>query len=397
MKKFLRLLLVTYIALSLMGCSASKQMRPFATASDSSASSEEAPTVASPVIYDSTMYSISLPSVKETVTAEDGTDLFVLSFQHPQVFLGDQALEEKIVGDLQNRNRSIHTDAAEIEAQARLDYPQSEYWTGYFIDRSYTPTRLDHAVLSLFANSTSYRGGPHPSLVTDSVTFDLETGDVMCLDDILTSECTPDILYQLVLKSLSTQEKDLYYDYADALGDRFTGELHSIQDWYFSRNGLCFHFAPYDIAPYSSGTIIAELPYQNLNGILKEKYFPMDVSHATGSMYAETLTDDTRNRFDHVASVPLCDHGADVLLYSDASVTDIRIESGWRYSDNDQYISGAIVFAASSMNVGDAIHLTANLDEEDTVLRLVYYADGQEYSAFITYDQTDHSVKLSNS
>ena len=396
MKRIFALLTAGCLALSLAGCGAKPSARSNVEATGINAASNDTPSPTTPVESMATMRAIVLPSTKESVTAEDGTTLFTLSFQQTQLILGNALLEEKIIGDLQTRNGSIISSAAELEAQAQLDYPESEFWSEYFIDISYTPTRLDSAVLSLFGNFFSYCGGPHPSLITDSVTYDLESGDVLWLEDILTPECTSDTLYQLILQSLSTQAEDLYYDYADALGDRFTGELHSIQDWYFSRSGLCFHFAPYDIAPYSSGTIIAELPYSSLEGILKEKYFPYEVPTSTGSMYAETYSEDDSERFSYIANIPLCEDGNDVLLYPDATITDLRIESGWRYADNNQYISDATIFAASTMNVGDAIHLTADLAGDETLLRLVYHADGQEYSAFITYDTLADSVLLSN-
>ena len=113
------------------------------------------------------------------------------------------------------------------------------------------------------------------------MTYDLSTGELIYLDEILDPASSADTLFQLLKKQLSAQEDDLYYDYEDALRDRFTGELHSIRTWYFSRNGLCFHFAPYDIAPYSSGTIIAEIPYSELSGVLLEKYMPVEVPDAT--------------------------------------------------------------------------------------------------------------------
>lgn len=396
MKKLLAFIAAGCLALGLSGCGAVQPEQPALSVPTADSSTRDIPTVTTPVDTPLPMHAIVLPTVKETVSAEDGTALFSLSFQQAQVILHDLSLEEKIIGDLQTRMGPVLSDAAEIEAQAQLDYPENEYWSEYFIDISYTPTRLDQAVLSLFGNSFSYSGGPHPSLGTDSVTYDLQTGDVMFLDDILTPECTPNTVYQLILKSLDDQAEDLYYDYADALGNRFTGELHSIQDWYFSRTGLCFHFAPYDIAPYSSGTIIAELPYSSLVGVLKDQYFPTELPQATGSMYAETYLEDDSERFTFIAEVPLNEDGYDVLLYPDAAVTDLRIESGSRYSDSNQYIAGATVFAASTVNVGDAIRLTANLNDEDTVLRLVYHADNQEYSAFITYDEVGDSILLTN-
>lgn len=394
MKKLLSFITVCCLILALSGCDTVQPKQSFDPPPSLDVATNDTPIVRETTDTVVPMYAIALPSVKETVSADDGTLLFSLSFQHTQVMLHNQALEEKIIGDLQTRMGSVISAAAQIEAQAQQDYPRNEYWSEYFIDISYTPTRLDQAVLSLFGNSFSYSGGPHPSLTTDSVNYDLETGDVMFLDDILTPECTSDTLYQLILKSLAEQKSELYYDYADALADRFTGDLNNIPDWYFSRNGLCFHFSPYDIAPYSSGTIIATLPYDALKGVLKDKYFPSESYRATGSMYAETYIEDDSERFDYITEVALSETDTEILLYPDATVTDLRIESGSRYTENNQYFANATVFAASTMNVGDAIRLTADLTAGDTVLRLVYHADDQEYSSFITYDAEGDAIVL---
>lgn len=396
MKKFLASVMAGLLILSLSGCSAAPSEQRCTPPTASYDFIKDVPSVTDPENTAFPMKAIVLHTVKESVHADDGAELVSLSFQRAQIILHDQDLEEKIISDFQSRTEPILSKLSQIEAQAQLDYPENEYWSEYFIDLSYTPTRLDQAVLSLFGNTSSYCGGPHPSLVTDSVTYDLHTGEPLCIDDILTPECRSDTIYQLILKNLEKRAEDLYYDYADVLANRFTGELRHIQDWYFSRSGLCFHFAPYDIAPYSSGTVIAELPYSSLAGILQEKYFPSEPLPATGSMYAETITEDDNERFTYIADVSLCEEGNKVLLYPDATVTDIRIESGFRNSDNDQYIAAATIFAASTMNVGDAICLTDNLESEDTVLRLIYHSGGQEYSSFITYDSVGDSIALTN-
>lgn len=395
MKKFVAWIAALCAALSLTGCHYGKANNSSAPLTLLADSTRDTPSITEPSKLTVPMNAIALPSVKETVTAEDGTKLFSLSFQRTQVMLPNAASEETILSDLQSRNSSILENAYQIEALAHSDYLESEYWNSYFVDIAYTPTRLDQTVLSLFGNTSSYSGGPHPSLITDSVTYDLETGKVLYLDDILTPECSSDTLFQLILKHLEPQAADLYYDYSDALADRFTGQLHSIQDWYFSRSGLCFHFAPYDIAPYSSGTVIAELPYSILTGILDEKYFPNDTS-ATGSMYAEAYTDDASKRFSNVVDVLLYENGNEVLLYSDAAVTNLRIEAGFRYTESNQYVAVSTVFAANIMNVGDAIHLIANLESIDTVFRLVYHSEGKEFSSFITYDSIGDSILLAN-
>lgn len=342
------------------------------------------------------MHAIVLPSVTETVFAEDGAELFRMTYQKAQLILNGTDVEDIITGDLQSRMGRVISDAADIEALAQADYPEAENWSAYFVSVGYTPTRLDQAVMSLFGNLSSYSGGPHPSLVTDSVTYDLKTGEVLTLDKILREDCTGEALSALIISSLDDVKDELYYDYDTVLKDRFSGDLRSITDWYFSRNGLCFHFSPYDIAPYSSGTVIAEITYSNLSGVLLEQYLPVPIEDATGSMYAESYLQDDDERFTFTADVIVDDNGSDVLIYSDATVTDVRIETGTWYSDGSQYAATSTIFAADSVGIGNAIRLRADLTDEDTVFRLVYRSGDREVSAFIVYDESGDSILLAH-
>lgn len=395
MKKLLALIACGCLALTLTGCNDMKPAASQTPEADTVPSINDTYSAIDTTEISARMQAVTLPQIKETVCADDGSTLFSLSFQQIQLTMHSSELEERIADHFQKRTDTLLTYASQIESQARADYPDNEYWSEYFIETSYTPTRLDQTVLSLFGSTSSYSGGTHPSLETDSVTYDLQTGNMLFLDDLLTAECTPDRLYRLVLNSLESQADELYYDYADVLGDRFTGEFHSIQDWCLSRTGLCFHFAPYDIAPYSSGTIIAELPYSTLTGILNQHYFPEELPAATGSIYAETYIEDDSERFEFIADVALCEDGSEILLYPDATVTDLRIESG-TLSDYSEYTSGSTVFAASTLSVGEAIHLSADLESKDRFFRLVYRSDSKEYSAFITYDELGDSILLTN-
>lgn len=401
MKKLLAVLLSLSLILALVGCNAPAQDIPQKIATGPAPTAPEDPTEPvteplHPIEASQPMHAISLPVVTETVCNDEGVQLLSFSFQRAQLFLENEEAAEKILGDLQAQIGPLVTAAEDLEALAREEQPVSENWSPYFIEIAYTPTRLDHAVLSLFGNQSSYSGGPHPSVVTDSVTYDLQTGETLYLNELLDADCTAQQLCQKIISVLSQQADNLYYDYQEALLDRFTVDLHSIRDWYFSKNGLCFHFDPYDIAPYSSGTIVAEIPYSELTGILQEKYLPGEVPNATGSMYAEAYLEDDTERFNTIAQVALQDDGTDILLYSDAPVTDVRIETGFRYSDTQQYIAETVVFAADTVDIGDAIRLTADLSNPETLYRLVYHSAGQEYSAFITYDDIGDSILLTN-
>ncbi len=342
------------------------------------------------------MHAISMPIVKQHTYADDGSIVFTRTYQQIQLILHGTDVETAITEDLKIRIGYLLSGSADTENNALADYDGSEYWNPYFTDMLYTPTRLDQAVLSLFGNHSSYSGGVHPTSVSESVTYDLETGKALMLGDILVEGYPGESLSELIAASLADQAEELYHDYEEVLDDRFSGNYSGITSWYFSKTGLCFHFSPYDIAPYSAGTIIAEVPYENLAEVLKPQYLPAEPQEATGSMYAESYLEDDEERFSFIADVPLEEGGTKILLYPDATIADLRIEQGVRYADGSNYIATATVFAADSIGLGNAIAVTADFAQEETVLRLVYCSNGQEVSAFIVYDAEGDSVILSH-
>ena len=342
------------------------------------------------------MHAIVMPTVSQDTLADDGTVLFTRSYQRIQLILNGSDVETVIASDLEKRMNSTLSGSAEIESFAREDYTDPEFWTPYFTDISYTPTRIDQSVLSLFCNYSSFSGGIHPSLVTESVTYDLSTGNSLKLGDILIDSYSGADLSTLISSILAPVSDELYYDYETYLQDIFSVNLNNISNWYFSRTGLCFHFEPYEIAPYSSGTITATIPYGDLNGILREQYLPEELPEATGSMYAEAFLADDVERFTFLAEVELNTNGTEILLHPDATVTDVRIETGIWYADGSRYIPVSTVFAADSVGLGNGILITADLSEDAPVLRLVYSSGGQEVSAFIVYDEAGDAILLAH-
>jgi hypothetical protein len=233
-------------------------------------------------------------------------------------------------------------------------------------------------------------------LTTESVTYDLATGNALKLGDILADTIDSASLCTLISTALSPMADELYYDYEACLQDIFSVNFNSIHNWYFSRSGLNFHFAPYEIAPYSSGTIIATIPYEQLSNILREAYFPTAQPEAIGSLYAEFFLPDDTERFSFLAEVELDPDGISVLIHPDATVTDVRIERGEWSSDGSRYIPVSTVFAADTVELGNGIVITADLSSDQPALRLVYNSGGQEVAAFIVYDEAGDAVLLTH-
>lgn len=399
MKRILAVLLCVCLALSAVGCASDPvdiTTEPTSATAPSMVIEPTTEPYISPDIIEP-MHAIVMPTVTENTLADDGTVIFTRSYQQIKLILNGAESETIIASDLQARMNGVLSGAADIETYAKEDYQLApEYWSPYFIDVTYTPTRIDRSVISLFANHSSYSGGPHPSLITESVTYDLTTGAVLTLGDILVDGYTGTDLCALIIEALAPMSDDLHYDYETSLQDRFSGDYSNVASWYFSGTGLCFHFSPYDIAPYSSGTIIATIPYEDLNGVLNDQYLPAEPLEATGSMYAELYLPDDSERFSFTADVEIEKDGTQLVLYPDATVTNVRIESGTWYSDGSQYVPVSTVFAADSIGLGNAIVITADLSETAPVLRLVYQSGDQEVSAFIVYDAEGDSILLAH-
>lgn len=397
MKKLLAALLCLCLLFSLAGCGTSPDNgKPDGTNPSGDVILPSPSEPFHPDHLDLPMHAIALPAISQATAADDGTVIFTRSYQQIQLILNGKDIEGVITADLKKRMNNALADAELIEEYAREDYPDTEYWNPYFMNISYTPTRIDQAVLSLFCNYSTYSGGSHPSVATESVTYDLVTGDALLLGDILVENYSGMELSNLIGSVLSANADELYYDYQSILQDLFRVNLNGIQNWYFSRSGLCFHFAPYEIAPYSSGTITATIPYGELSGVLRDQYLPMPIPNATGSMYAETFLQADTERFTFLADVVLDADGTEILLHPDATVTDVRLEIGTWISDGTRYNPTATVFAAGSVGLGNGIHLKADLSAGAPALRLVYRSGDQEVSAFIVYDETGDTILLSH-
>lgn len=119
---------------------------------------------------------------------------------------------------------------------------------------------LDEEKITFQVNISSYLGGAHPVSLSRPFTFDLLTGTVLTLDNILRPGCTDSVM-PVIIRALARQ-LDVPVSGLDRAGI-FTSQLTYPGQPYICKNTLYFHYNPYDIAPYSSGMIdVAVYPYE---------------------------------------------------------------------------------------------------------------------------------------
>lgn len=166
------------------------------------------------------------------------------------------------------------TDRDNAIAQGR------RYASGYPYD--YTLKLFDayatSGALSLQFMASAYLGGAHPMSSRFTYTFDLETGALLTLADLIDDENAQakDSLINAFTQALRSEMPDLP-DPAGNIRSVFDGTQTQTY-WYLTRDGLAITFPPYAIAAYGAGYITALVPYNALYGLVDAAWLPPDRS-----------------------------------------------------------------------------------------------------------------------
>jgi hypothetical protein len=147
-----------------------------------------------------------------------------------------------------------------------------------------------------------------------------------------------------------------------------------VDSWYLSDTGLCFYFAPYEIAPYNAGTVVAQIPYELLNGLLKDAYFPEEQVDLAGTVTVTGFSQADLSGYTQFAELILDPKGDELLLCVDGAVKNLRIEVG-QWQKDGTFITEATVFASATLCQTDALMLQLSSSEFD-VIRVTYESDG---------------------
>ena len=348
MKKLLCFTLITCILLIACGCNRSDEIASTTTPAVST----------EPISINSRMAAVSLPAITEApLVADDGTVLFSYTYQGIAFTLDGQETADQIIIDFLNRVDATRGAAESVAEAAKSAYTGASNWTPYVFRTTYNPTRLDRIVLSLFGNSVTYSGGAHPELTCVSANYNMLTGETLTLGSILAHVDSVEPLCNLVISTLATQaeEKHLRNGYEADIRQRFAGEESYDEAFYFSENGLCFYFAPYEIAPYSSGVIIAEIPYSDLSGIIADEYFPGEKQIITSNMEVNEFNPENASNYNQISELILDPEGEMYILTVDNCAFNIRINVKLP-AYNDSYTA----YAARFLNPGDGIVIQVN-------------------------------------
>lgn len=378
--KIITILLCAALILALAGCKS--EPNPDATqvtTQDTTAVTTAETTVPSytdpSVVYHAPMAAVALPIVTESSKADDGTTLFTYTYQDMTLFLPEALVAEDICVDYLNRLDAVHNTARRLHTAAVSDYTGQDDWQPHSVQVLYQPMRFDEVILSFFVSESIYDGNTRGNSTNLSVSYDLLTGQALGIRDILVADYSAENLVDLIVAGLSEYEKQemLFPDYATLISDMFSTN-RPVENWYFAQDGLYFFFNPYEIAPYSSGTIVSKIPYDTLGGLLKDSYFPGEAVSFTGTPKVVDFSEANAEGISNFAELILDPKGEEFLLYAQGTMLNVRIETGTWSEGSKAFTADSTVFAATAISKGDGVIIHSG-DIGD--LYLTYESQGQ--------------------
>ena len=296
------------------------------------------------------MYAVTLPVISELTHNEEST----FTYQNIYLYCQDQEVADRIIIDFLNRQ----------DAQRKI----AETTNNTQYDVLYQPMRIDSVVMSLYGESLLHQSRNHPVIDCLSANYNMLSGETLTLGSILKDSSSHEMLQDALLFIAETvaDEKQLYDEYPQIIAERFTKNPSFDEAWFFSSTGLCFYFEPYEIAPYISGVVTLEIPYDRLTSIIDASYFPAEEDAFEGNIIAENVDNVVLSNYSQIAEVRLNGYANAVFLHCEGFVRDVKIE----IANDKNPTSECTIFASASLSPGDGIMLMYDQTDDMPILRI---------------------------
>lgn len=357
-------------------------------------STTQAPTENTPVnTVPENLYSVAMPITEEPAYAEDGTLIFTYSYQTMHLILQDKEVADKIIIDFLSKVETTRSDAEHLRSLAEARDHTAIGFIPYSYQLHFDPMRIDQGVLSMHGHVSQIGEAAHSNTHCMSASYDLVTGDVLTLGSILYHADAKQAISDMVVQELEKQpELNLFEDYKTSVRSRFQRDESIDDDFYFTSTGLCFYFSPYEIAPYASGTITVELPYDRLTGIIADAYFPAERTAASGALNIGSFEDADLSGYSQFAELVITPDATKLLLTATDSVHDVRIKKLYWSEDVQSVMQEKTIFASNGLSQTDAILIDGSFDGAIPLYLVSYVTNGQSMQYYITNIGGQHTL-----
>lgn len=128
---------------------------------------------------------------------------------------------------------------------------------------NYTITFNQKGFISTYRDRYDYTGGAHGNTIRKSDTFSLMSGQNLPLAAFFPKNTDYIALILKEILKMADENHEYYFEnYKELILQYFNP-----QNYYLTENGLAIYYQQYEIAPYSTGIVVFEIPYSSLDGM----------------------------------------------------------------------------------------------------------------------------------
>ena len=202
-------------------------------------------------------------------TAEDGTPIFMLRIAYP-VLLGEDAGKEKInhyleqwaqqkLAGYERDENSTRQSALEVYRESR-----DSGWAGPWGEQyELESVKAWNGYLSILIDSYLYEGAASGTPYREGLVFRLSDGKKVKISEMTALDAGEwdKILRARFARIVAAGKKDAFYE--DAMEQVMERDMSDV-GYFFTEDGIAFYLPPYEIAPWSTGYVVAEIPYEEI-------------------------------------------------------------------------------------------------------------------------------------
>lgn len=321
----------------------------------------------------------------EELKSDDGTTYYRQSLGTATVSSKDERAAERINSSLAELYVKFGADA---EYTQRVAEDQTD---GEPIELSYycapSVTRCDTRVLSAVFDVSQDIGGIHADSTRTSRSYNADNGSLLTLADIAKNEEQLKTFIKNYVIGLAAGD-DYKEGGVSILFDDFESTINDLVDaganWYFSDGGLVFYANPYDIAPYSRGVLLFEIPYSALEEFIDEGFMPVEYEGENGMLLADDGDKLDRSSLNILGTVTVDEDGQSVVLSAEETVYNVKI-----------YTSGRMLWQRNYLTTGEGVEVKSFIPDAQPSIAVSYeLADGTEIVRGIFQSGKDGSILL---
>lgn len=321
----------------------------------------------------------------EELKSDDGTTYYRQSLGTATISSKDERAAERINSSLAELYVRFGADA-EYTRRVAEDQPDGEQIAlSYYCAPSVT--RCDTRVLSVVFDVSQDIGGIHADSTRTSRSYNADDGSLLTLADIAKNDEQLKTFIKNYVIGLAAGD-DYKEGGVSILFDDFESTINDLVDaganWYFSDNGLVFYANPYDIAPYSRGVLLFEIPYSALAEFIGESFMPVEYQGDNGMLLADDGDKLDRSSLNILGTVTVDEDGQSVVLSAEETLYNVKI-----------YTSGRMLWQRNYLTTGEGVEVKSYIPDAQPSIAVSYeLADGTEIVRGIFQSGKDGSILL---